>query len=441
MLVNFHVENFKSFKEFTEFSMEATKLKNLKESNTFDINNISLLKSAVVYGANASGKSNFLYAMKEMKNIITSSLDIQTTYQLNPFLLNVETEKKPTVFEIEIIVDDKLFRYGFSISKDALILEEWLYQKKLQSRSRETFLFKRIRDEITLNSSFKEGKGIKDKTRSEVLFLSVVANFNGKISKSIILWFLKNFMIISGLKDDTFKYLSIATLDDNDHKDEVNSFIKSADLGISDLVLKRSSFEEFAKKSFNQPINSSDTEKLAQVMRKMIEDMEGREVDNKELPKQIQTQHIQYDKNNKFSKYITFDVELESDGTQRFIAFSGPITWVLSSGGVLIIDELDNSLHTELVRAIIKLFNSKETNPNGAQLIFTTHDTNLLDQKIFRRDQIWFTQKDIYGASELYSLIEYGKGKTRDDLALEKNYLEGKFGAKPHVGSLMFEVD
>jgi AAA15 family ATPase/GTPase len=97
-------------------------------------------------------------------------------------------------------------------------------------------------------------------------------------------------------------------------------------------------------------------------------------------------------------------------------------------------------MHTDLVKAIIKLFNSKESNPNNAQLIFTTHDTNLLNQELFRRDQIWFTEKDIYGVSKLYSLVEYGKGKARDDLVLEKNYLEGKFGAKPHISSLAFEV-
>ncbi len=122
------------------------------------------------------------------------------------------------------------------------------------------------------------------------------------------------------------------------------------------------------------------------------------------------------------------------------MALSVLIIDTLINGKILIIDELDSSLHTELVKSIVMLFNSKETNPNNAQLIFTTHDTNLLNQKFFRRDQIWFTEKDIYGATDLYSLVEYGKGKTRDDLELAKNYRKGKFGAIPHI-ALDYEVD
>jgi hypothetical protein len=150
---------------------------------------------------------------------------------------------------------------------------------------------------------------------------------------------------------------------------------------------------------------------------------------------------MQYSHDNSFNGLKSFDLEFESDGTQKLLALSAPIIETLLKGEILVIDELDNSMHTELVNEIIKLFNSKKTNPFNAQLIFSTHDTNLLNQELFRRDQIWFTQKDIYGVSELYSLVEYGKGKTRDDMVLEKNYLDGKFGATPNINGLEYEVE
>jgi len=424
MLVNFRVENFKSFKDWTEFSMEATKLKNLIESNTFDINNISLLKSAVVYGANASGKSSLVDALNKFKKILKNSLDKTKRYKAQPFLLNSETEGKETFFEIQFIIDEIIYRYGFEIATDAKILREWLYQKKLQPRAKEVRLFERENQNITLGNLFKEGRLLIDKTREDTLFLSVVAQFNGKISEKIFKWFDK-FNILSSIESNKFQFYSFDKLEDNKFKDKIVNFIKSADVGIYDILKKKISFDELLKEN-------SNLEKLPNFI---IENIKENGLSS------IETIHMQYNKTNSFNKFKSFPLGLESDGTQKLLALTAPIIETLQNGEILIIDELDNSLHTELVEAIIKLFNSKETNPNNAQLIFTTHDTNLLNQELFRRDQIWFTQKDIYGASELYSLIEYGKGKIRDDLVLEKNYLSGKFGAVPYIESLNYEVN
>jgi AAA15 family ATPase/GTPase len=415
MLVNFKVENFKSFKDLTEFSMEATKLKNLRDSNTFEVNNISLLKSAVVYGANASGKSSLLDGMNKLKNIIEDSLDIGKTkrYVAQPFLLNSETEEKETFFEIQFIIDEILYRYGFKIATDAKILKEWLYQKKLQSKAKETRLFEREKQDITLGTLFKEGHLLIDKTRENALFLSVVAQFNGKISEKIFKWF-GQFNILSNIRSDDFKHYSFDKLENDKFKDKIVKFIKSADIGIYDILKKKISLEELP--NF------------------IIEEMKKNGFSS------IETVHMQYNKDNAFDRFKSFDLDFESDGTQKLLALTAPIIETLQNGEILIIDELDNSLHTELVKAIVQLFNSEETNPNRAQLIFTTHDTNLLNQKFFRRDQIWFTDKNIYGDSDFYSLIEYGKGKTRDDLVLEKNYLDGMFGAIPHI-ALNYEVE
>ena len=425
MLVNFRVENFKSFKDMTEFSMEATKLKNLRDSNTFDVNNVSLLKSAVVYGANASGKSSLLDGMNRLKNIIENSLDIDKTkhYMAQPFLLNSETEEKETFFEIQFIIDEIIYRYGFEIATDATILKEWLYQKKLQPRAKETRLFQREKQNINLGILFKEGQLLIEKTRENALFLSVVAQFNGKISERIFKWF-GQFNILSNIRSDDFKHYSFDKLENDKFKNKIVDFIKSADIGIYDILKKKISFDDLIQEN-------SELEKLPNFI---VEDMKKNGLSS------IETVHMQYNEVNAFDKFKSFALDFESDGTQKLLALTAPIIETLQNGEILIIDELDNSLHTELVKAIVQLFNSKETNPNNAQLIFTTHDTNLLNQKFFRRDQIWFTDKNIYGNSDLYSLIEYGKGKTRDDLILEKNYLEGAFGAIPHI-ALNYEVD
>lgn len=423
MLVNFRVENYKSFKDFTEFSMKATKLKNLQESNSFDIANISLLKSAVVYGANASGKSSLLHAMRDMQKIVKSSTDIEKAkkYKAKPFLLNIETEKKPTIFEVEFVIDEVLYRYGFEIAMDATILEEWLFQKKLLVRSKEVRIFERTAEHTVFSSSFKEGKHLVEKTRDNALFLSVVAQFNGEISNKILKWF-NTFNVLSSIKSEEFIGFSFNQLENENFREKIVNFIKSADVGIQNIKSKKLRYDEL----------NLDEDKLNLLSKEIIENIKENGLAS------IETMHIQYDKDNSFDSLKSFELDFESDGTKKLLALSGPILDTLQRGSILIVDELDNSLHTELINAIIKLFNSKEMNPNNAQLIFSTHDTNLLNQKLFRRDQIWFLQKDMFGASELYSLVEYGKGKTRDDLVLEKNYLDGKFGGVPSISSLDF---
>ena len=418
MLIYFRFKNYKCFKDEATLFMEATRLKNLKESNTFEIDKISLLKSAVIYGPNASGKSSVIDALKKMKDIVLHSLDfgISKNYNAEPFLLNIKTQSEVSLFEVAIIVDNVKYRYGFEINIDSTIKKEWLYQKKLQYKSREINLFKREDSNIILGASFKEGKALIEKTRDNALFLTVVAQFNGEISNKILEWF-KELNILSNLKSDDFEHFSFEMLKNDTLKEKIVTIIKEADVGIYDIINKKITYEELKK-------DNKNIDKLPDFI---IDEIKEKGIDT------IETKHIVYDEEGNFFGLKNFDLSMESDGTKKLLALVGPLLYTLFNGKVLVIDELDNSLHTSLVRAIVKLFNSNKFNKLGAQIIFTTHDTNLLDQELFRRDQIYFTQKDIYGASELYSLVEYGKGKARDDLALEKNYLKGKFGATPHI--------
>lgn len=425
MLVNFRVENFKSFKDLAEFSMESTKLKNLKDSNTFSVQNMSLLKSAVIYGANASGKSSLLDAIRSMSSIVRNSVDIEKSknYRARPFLLNKETENKRTIFEIEFIVASTIYRYGFEIDINSSILKEWLFQKNLAPRSRYVSLFERELNDIVIGSNFKEGSKLFEKTRNNALFLTVVAQFNGEIAESLVGWF-NDLKILSNTQSEAFEHYSFSKLDDQKFREKIVSLVKSADTGIHGISKSEISFDDLIKEDSNIG-NMPDF-----ILDKIKENGMS----------SIKTEHIQYGKENTFHEMKSFDLNFESDGTQKLLALSAPLIDALDNGHVIIIDELDNSLHTDLVEAIVKLFNSSKTNTKNSQLIFTTHDTNLLNQKIFRRDQVWFAQKNVLGQSELYSLVEYGKGKARDDLALEKNYLDGSFGAKPHIGSLAYEA-
>ncbi len=420
MLINFNVENFKSYKKDVNLSMRATAIKDLVEDNTFIINDVSLLKSAVIFGANASGKSSLLDAMAEMKSIVLLSANQNVQYIHRPFLLNTQSKTKATKFEIEIIIDEIIYYYGFAIDNSGVILSEFLSRKKLESGARRSILFKRDKQEFKILPSFKEGRKLESKTRDEALFLSVVAQFNGEISGKIIDWF-KNFNILSNLKSEAFKHLSFEKLKDEDFKEKIVNLIKSADVGIYDIISKKISFDDL----------SIEDKAIKELPDFVLDHLKKNGIDT------IKTEHIVYNEQDSFHNYEIFELDFESDGTQRLLALSTPIIDALEKGSILAVDELDNSLHTELVEAIMKLFNSKETNTQNAQLIFTTHDTNILDQKLLRRDQIWFAQKDIFGASELYSLVEF---KSRNDLDLEKNYLEGKFGAIPNISSLGLEV-
>jgi AAA15 family ATPase/GTPase len=425
MLLSLTVDNFRSFKSGFEFSMEATKLKNLKDTNVCKKGNIELLYSSVLYGANASGKSNFIKSFTKMKAIIKNSSSIEKSkhYPHEPFLLNTHTKELPTKYEIEIIIDETRYRYGFVIAKDGKIQKEWLFYKNLKPYAQEVVLFDRNNTAVEVYSYYKDTKVLESKTREEALFLVVTAEFNSEISKMLYYWFDKT-QVISNIDTKHLESYSFEKLNDEKYRNKIINIIKNADVGISDIVSKKLTLDELEGKLKLQK------EVVDSFPKEIRENIKANGITK------IDTVHMTYDEKDEFQGYEEFDLEFESDGTKKLLALSAPLVASLIKGYAIFIDELDNSLHLDLIEAIIKLYHDKDINQKNAQLIFSTHNTNLLNQEIFRRDQIWFVEKDIYGSSNLYSLVEYGKGKARDDLALEKNYNAGKFGAKPSIGLL-----
>lgn len=418
MLIEFSVGNYKSFKDVVTFSMVAANLtsknKDLDRNNIFNYKkSINLVKTAALYGANASGKSNFVKAFIFMRNfIINSSKESQATEEINTenFRLSTATEDKPSFFEIIFVINDTRYRYGFEIDREK-IYSEWLFHAK----DRETTLFQRNDDKITPKGTFAEGKGLETKTRQNALYLSVCAQWNGKISTEILSWF-RNCGIISGLDDIGYRHYTETQLERIETKEKILTFIREFDFGITDLDVKHSTL-------------TADTipKQVPEPLRKFIMDQGGNKTN-------IFATHKKYNANGEYIGDETFDLDLnESDGTRKAFSFSGPLLDVLQYGKILIVDELDARFHPIITQAIVQMFHDKHLNPNNAQLIFVTHGTNLLDNKFFRRDQIWFMEKNKYGAADLYSLVDY---KVRNDASFEKDYIAGKYGGVPFLGGV-----
>lgn len=422
MLLEFTVGNFLSFREKNTLSLYATAVKEFSDTNVIDIDRYQLLKGAIIYGANSSGKSNLIRAMSTMRRLVLQSFEQSSTAELNitPFLLNNESEKMPSFFEVLFLMNGARYRYGFEVDNIA-VKSEWLFEAKKQV---EKPLFLRENDGIEVMKAFPEGKDLEEKTRDNALFLAVVDQFNGKMAKAIMNWF-SNFVTISGLSHERYTGITFSLLENEETKPALQTFFNDADLGFDAVKLNKKEF---------------DAARLPKDMPKSIMQEISVKLQGQTMVDAI-TLHKKYDDKNKVVGTVEFDMDSqESAGTNKVFNMSGPVFDVLHDGGILVVDELDASLHPLLTLAITKLFNSQEHNPKNAQLIFATHDTNLLSYGNYRRDQIYFVEKDKYGASDLYSLVEYkeeGTPKTvRKDRSFEKDYIQGRYGAIPFIGNL-----
>ena len=422
MLIEFSVKNYLCFKEQVTLSMVASPTRKTAsndelEENTFSAEGFSerLLKSCVVYGANGSGKSNLFKAMDFMRGfVISSSKDRQVGEKTGtvPFKLSTVTEKEPSEFEITIICEGRKYRYGFALDGNR-VHSEWLFD----TGKKESRLFERNDGEFYINKRFKEGKGLKDKTRDNALFLSVAAQFNGKISTKIISWFYR-LHVISG--DHGAKYLTLEMMEKG-YSDIINEFMRIADIGIKEITFK----EELLKVP----------DELKPVIELLGKEMGVAEEDaNNPKAIELRYHHKKSDNDDNPVLMESFSDKEESKGTTCLFSLAGPIIDTLEKGKILVIDEFDSSLHFLIILEILGMFHS--TANRSAQLIFNCHNTGLLSNKIFRRDQIYFTEKDNCGASSLYSLFDFKEdnSKIRKDASFGKDYLLGKYGAIPHTG-------
>ena len=406
MLVQFSVKNYKSFRDLNVLSTAG--VRSFKEhliSNTIAINEKDrLLKTVALYGNNASGKSNFLNAISIMKGVVINSfgrsLDEKNNekFPLIKFLLNTKSEAEPTTFEIVFLLEGVKYRYGFRLDFDKVI-EEWLFQTNVK----EVQLFKREEQKLKINkSAFAEGVDKEKNLLNSVLFLTLNAQLKGELSSRIVHWFI-NTNHITGLNDRGYnKYTTDKLKKDANFHHWVSQFLRYLE------ITNVSTREDETKPSEN-----------AQKDKKIV----------------LETHHRAYNEDNVFVDTIPFHLDyMESEGTKKILYLLGPWYDTLRNGKILFVDELDSRLHPNMTKALINFFH--KFNKNKAQLIFATHDISILTHKTFRRDQIWFVEKDQFGASQLFSMADFKTARVRNKSAFDKNYLSGKYGAIPY-----FETD
>ena len=429
MLIEFKVSNYRSIGEEQILSLvPAPKQKDYLE-NIISKGKYNALNALAIYGANGSGKSNLLLAMGLLDKLVHLSARSSSTTKLpyDPFLLRQGWESKPTKFEITFIIGHNKYRYGLEFFKEE-IAREWLYRK---SQGREVELFLRNGDTIDPSSGFKGNAKIIDlaieATKPNALFLSTCDMFNVEEAKLIFQWF-KHFNNIDGIDTEDEEIRTVTMWDNEADKANITDYLLRLNLGFVGI--------DISKKDFNEAdLPKNIDENTKNILIKNLSGSQGYS---------IQSQHKMYDSDGtETDKSVSwkFD-ERESKGTIKALHLSGPILWALKNGGVLIIDEIEAKMHPLLTLDTINIFLNKETNPNNAQLIFATHDTNLLSYSNLRRDQIYFTEKNNWESTEIFSLSDFiylgenGTSKSekeRPDTDKEKRYFEGRYGAIPFL--------
>jgi hypothetical protein len=374
-----------------------------------------VLKSTAVYGANASGKSNVVNAMIWMRRFVFESMSEKVEnpkIPVEPFRLHTESRHAPSLFEVEFLLADMRYRYGFALTSSG-VEEEWLYRKG--SKGPTAKVFSREKQKISVNA--RQEKGLEPfipRTRPNALFLKVCAEFNFGFAEWVMQWF-RHFRHVSGLDETSFIGFTAERLGEDVHRDRIMEFIQRADFNLCAI---RSEFEPITEKDLPENMSSE--------LRKKV--LEGKPVKG-----EILTSHNIYDPNGAVAGEEEFDLEdEESQGTRKFVALAGPILHTIEEGSILLVDEFEARLHPNLTKAILQWFNGPQ-NKNGAQLIFATHDTGLMDPDLMRRDQVWFCEKDHYGSTSLYCLDEFDKQDVRASTKFNRQYLQGIFGAVPQV--------
>lgn len=416
MIIEFSVRNYRSIKELQTLSLIAAPIKS--KNPELDANNLipvseklSLLKTVAIYGANGSGKSNLIKALIMMFIFIDKSFQDDEVGKriIEPFAFDKISFQEPTFFQLIFICDQVKYRYGFEVQENTVV-SEWLFGTP---GKKEVYFFTREGEKIQINEDkFEEGKGLIDKTSSSNLFLNVCKAFNGKVSKQILDFFRVRVGISAGVNDNAFRESTLTLMKDAIIKQQIVSLLNIADFGIQDINNKRITAADLPDSSpaeLRKKVADETWEFL--LSKRPVFDESGEVIGQRELLMESQ----------------------ESDGTLKFFNYSGAILDALMDGGALFIDEFDARLHPMLTKKIVELFNSSVMNKNGAQLVYVTHDTNLLDNTLLRRDQIYFTEKNKLSQTVVYSLADF-KG-VRNDASYEKDYINGKYGAIPFLGN------
>lgn len=428
MIVEFSITNFRSIKERQTFSLVAETTKSKRESNTFEVDlqagtSLRLLRSAVMYGGNASGKSNFIRAFAQLRALIVTSGYAaigQPILFYSPFLFDVASREAPTSFECSFIFDGQIkYDYSVSFDRQQIQQEELNYYPKQIKKN----LFKRV---VEAGQEFDSVRFNKDIVKEETALSTqmkifknqaVLSRFGREIPHAqltpLFLYFA-NWRIWEANNSEDIRLLTGNIINDVIPRKDSSFFLKlqrliqAADTKVGGLVLKET--QEPTPSIPNRRSAAAAANRLFgvhAVFNKQIEES------SHELP---------------FAE--------ESAGTKVLFALGALILDAIENGGTVLFDELDNSLHPRISRFLVRIFNNQEFNLKNAQIVFTSHEANLMDKDIFRSDQIWFAEKDEKGATEIYSAQDFDG--VREDISFEKWYLSGKFGAIPQTSEIAY---
>lgn len=433
MLIEFSVENFRSIRTRQTLSMVAAKGNELRETHVFKPESFDapdLLRSAAVYGPNASGKTNLIKALEAMQKIVTSSAsELQRGDELpvTPYLFAQATQSAPSTFEVIFIAEGVRYQYGFSATRER-IHDEWLFA---YPKGRIQRWYQRAYDPDKKEYVWEMGgklQGAKqlwrESTRENALFLSTAITLNSEQLKPVFDWFSFTLKIMTSMSSGIYFTTSVCAFESfsNGQKEKTRRIIdllRIADFDIEDFII-----ESKSPLSVNSPENISESLRSAQP---------------KEIPDNVDFNFKMIHRSEEGQLVPLVAFEDESKGTIKFFSLAGPTLASLDLGNVLCIDELNDNLHPLLVEFLIKRFNDPKTNPSNAQLLFTTHETSILNQDTFRRDQIWFCDKSKGQATTLYPLSDFTPRKKLENL--EKSYLSGRYGALPYFRKVSADME
>lgn len=425
MLIEFRFGNYRSFRDEAILSMEAMGLGRLK-SCLISYNTKQLLPSAAIYGKNGGGKSNviraFWLAVQFIKNAQRTQHE-NAEIPVNPFLLNDYSKNEPTFFEFTYVLDQVKYIYGFSATKEK-VYSEYLYHSP---KGQKAIVFIRNKQEFTFTEEKAKRKMISEAVAPNQLFFSVACTMNDADCMCAMKWF-REYVFFS--RDYTDIPMQLLEYSNNQNMlVAISEYAKVADLGIENMEFEFKNEEVNGLESVkNIPEEMKDA--LIAFLQSLKENSNVSEFALKKSEVRATSYHNGINKAG-IETSFTLDLSDESDGTRKLMSIAPAIESVLSKGGIVLVDEIEKELHPMLVNFIVAKFQSKNSNPKGAQLIFTTHNTELLNMELIRKDQLYFADKNRKdGASELYSIDDFST-KTADNI--RKGYLAGKYGATPDI--------
>ena len=432
MLINFRFQNCRSFLDEANLSMQATSDTTKSEINTFFASeNVlpkgenELLKSSVIFGGNASGKSNIIKAFAYMVNVVRlSSAQIPIVSGNEHYAFNLEANKAPSVYEVEIIQNSVYYKYGFELLQGK-VLKEWLYKRE----ERLTKVFERSGSKLDIMGVSAQAINLI-KIPDATLFLSSGNNFNLPINRylsDVMVWFANVLIVFENAANS----LDIYTIENGKYKEKALEILKRADIGVTDFTVVK---DKVASVTNPQDVLNLNTQ--IQINPTLLSGQFKAE--NESLYHiDVRTDFNVYDNDNNVvgTKNVMLFKEngFNSEGTMRLLCYMGWILAALDQGRTIFIDEIDSKLHFLVADYIIGMFNSIEDNPKNAQLICTAHNVLLMDDGM-RRDQIYFTSKDSQGRSTLVSLADFN-GVRKNDL-FSKRYLAGFYASLPDLSAI-----